>query len=116
MGFEPDACLINRYEPGARLTLHQDRNERDLDGPNRFGIVWIAGGISVWWEPREKSVHAASTFQTVILPCGVALHDWPTMESPPWPTATSFDRTLSHQPDFPKGTLKYRPQEHIGRK
>jgi DNA oxidative demethylase len=27
-GFEPDACLINRYEPGARLTLHQDRNER----------------------------------------------------------------------------------------
>jgi alkylated DNA repair protein (DNA oxidative demethylase) len=29
-GFEPDACLVNRYEPGARLTLHQDRNERDF--------------------------------------------------------------------------------------
>src|SRR5262249_42849554 len=28
-GFRPDACLVNRYEPGARLTLHQDRNERD---------------------------------------------------------------------------------------
>src|SRR5689334_2350584 len=27
--FIPDACLINRYEPGARLTLHQDKNERD---------------------------------------------------------------------------------------
>ena len=28
-GFAPDACLINRYEPGARLSLHQDKNERD---------------------------------------------------------------------------------------
>lgn len=28
-GFLPDACLINRYEPGTRLTLHQDKNERD---------------------------------------------------------------------------------------
>ena len=27
-GFSPDACLINRYEPGARLSLHQDKNER----------------------------------------------------------------------------------------
>src|SRR5262245_11991602 len=25
--FRPDACLINRYEPGARLSLHQDKNE-----------------------------------------------------------------------------------------
>src|SRR5882762_8181997 len=29
--FVPDACLINRYDPGARLTLHQDKNERDFD-------------------------------------------------------------------------------------
>ena len=29
-GFAPDACLVNRYEPGARLTLHQDKNERRL--------------------------------------------------------------------------------------
>src|SRR5262249_45582738 len=28
--FHPDACLINRYEPGARLSLHQDKNERDF--------------------------------------------------------------------------------------
>ena len=28
-GFVPDACLINRYEPGAKLSLHQDRDERD---------------------------------------------------------------------------------------
>ncbi|HEY2249311.1 MAG TPA: DNA oxidative demethylase AlkB [Pseudolabrys sp.] len=32
-GFNPDACLINRYEPGARLSLHQDRNERDFTNP-----------------------------------------------------------------------------------
>jgi DNA oxidative demethylase len=31
--FEPDACLVNRYEPGARLTLHQDKNERDFREP-----------------------------------------------------------------------------------
>jgi len=31
--FMPDACLINRYQPGARLSLHQDRNERDMDAP-----------------------------------------------------------------------------------
>jgi alkylated DNA repair protein (DNA oxidative demethylase) len=32
-GFTPDACLINRYAPGARLSLHQDRDERDLSQP-----------------------------------------------------------------------------------
>lgn len=31
--FVADACLINRYEPGARLSLHQDRNERDMTAP-----------------------------------------------------------------------------------
>ena len=39
--FVPDACLINRYEPGARLTLHQDRNERDLAAP----IVSVSLGL-----------------------------------------------------------------------
>ncbi len=32
-GFSPDACLVNRYVPGARLSLHQDRDERSLDHP-----------------------------------------------------------------------------------
>ena len=32
-GFAPDACLINRYAPGARLTLHQDRDEKNLRQP-----------------------------------------------------------------------------------
>ncbi|HSI58239.1 MAG TPA: DNA oxidative demethylase AlkB [Ideonella sp.] len=39
--FEPDACLINRYEPGARLSLHQDRDERDLRQP----IVSVSLGL-----------------------------------------------------------------------
>lgn len=32
-GFEPDACLINRYLSGSRLSLHQDKNERRYDAP-----------------------------------------------------------------------------------
>jgi alkylated DNA repair protein (DNA oxidative demethylase) len=32
--FLPDACLINRYAPGARMSLHQDRDERDLAAPS----------------------------------------------------------------------------------
>jgi alkylated DNA repair protein (DNA oxidative demethylase) len=41
-GFAPDACLINRYEPGARLSLHQDRDERHLGAP----IVSVSLGLS----------------------------------------------------------------------
>ena len=33
-GFVPDACLINRYAPGARLSLHQDKDERDYGLPS----------------------------------------------------------------------------------
>ena len=39
--FAPEACLINRYEPGARLSLHQDRNERDFNQP----IVSVSVGV-----------------------------------------------------------------------
>jgi alkylated DNA repair protein (DNA oxidative demethylase) len=39
--FAPDACLINRYLPGARLSLHQDRNERDFSAP----IVSVSLGL-----------------------------------------------------------------------
>jgi DNA oxidative demethylase len=39
--FEPDACLVNRYLPGSRLTLHQDKNERDFSQP----IVSVSLGI-----------------------------------------------------------------------
>lgn len=39
--FAPDACLVNRYEPGARMSLHQDRDERDLGAP----IVSVSLGL-----------------------------------------------------------------------
>lgn len=39
--FEPDACLINAYQPGARLSLHQDKDEQDLAAP----IVSVSLGL-----------------------------------------------------------------------
>jgi len=39
--FRPDACLINRYAPGARLSLHQDQDEDDLTAP----IVSVSLGL-----------------------------------------------------------------------
>lgn len=39
--FTPDACLINSYLPGNRLTLHQDRNEKDFSQP----IVSVSLGL-----------------------------------------------------------------------
>ncbi|MBV4411953.1 DNA oxidative demethylase AlkB [Enterobacteriaceae bacterium YMB-R22] len=40
-GFHPDACLINRYEPGAKMSLHQDRDESNLRAP----IVSVSLGL-----------------------------------------------------------------------
>nr|WP_314636651.1 DNA oxidative demethylase AlkB [uncultured Janthinobacterium sp.] len=40
-GFAPDACLVNRYAPGARMALHQDRDERDFSAP----IVSVSLGL-----------------------------------------------------------------------
>ena len=39
--FTPDACLINRYRPGTRMSLHQDKNEHDFSAP----IVSVSLGI-----------------------------------------------------------------------
>jgi alkylated DNA repair protein (DNA oxidative demethylase) len=39
--FRPESCLINRYEPGARMSLHQDRDERDFGQP----IVSVSLGL-----------------------------------------------------------------------
>jgi alkylated DNA repair protein (DNA oxidative demethylase) len=41
VGFLADACLINRYAPGARMTLHQDRDELDFTAP----IVSVSLGL-----------------------------------------------------------------------
>jgi DNA oxidative demethylase len=39
--FRPDACLINRYAPGTKLSLHQDKNEADYSAP----IVSVSLGL-----------------------------------------------------------------------
>ncbi len=39
--FVPDACLINRYLPGSRMSLHQDKNEEDYSAP----IVSVSLGL-----------------------------------------------------------------------
>ncbi|MGC1408252.1 MAG: DNA oxidative demethylase AlkB [Acetobacteraceae bacterium] len=56
--FAPDACLINRYEPGARLSLHQDRDERRLGEPIvsvSLGLpaVFLFGGLRRNDRPRR---------------------------------------------------------------
>ena len=40
--FRPDACLINRYEPATRLSLHRDYDEADRSAP----IVSVSIGVS----------------------------------------------------------------------
>jgi alkylated DNA repair protein (DNA oxidative demethylase) len=39
--FAPDACLINQYEPGSRMSLHQDKDEQDYTAP----IVSVSLGL-----------------------------------------------------------------------
>jgi DNA oxidative demethylase len=76
--FEPDACLINRYEPGAKLSLHQDKDEHDFSqpivsvslgipavflfgGPNRSDkvarIPVMHGDVAVWGGPARLRYH-----------------------------------------------------------
>jgi alkylated DNA repair protein (DNA oxidative demethylase) len=45
-GFLPDACLINRYVPGAKMSLHQDKDERDAGKPQRYRLTH--GDVAVW--------------------------------------------------------------------
>ena len=84
MKFSPDACLINRYEPGTRLSLHQDLNERDYkepivsvslgvpavflwgglkraDLPRRVPVVH--GDVVVWGGPARMTFHGINTLK-----------------------------------------------------
>jgi alkylated DNA repair protein (DNA oxidative demethylase) len=61
--FHPDACLINRYEPGARMTLHQDKNEQDYSAPIvsiSLGLpaVFLFGGLSRKDRPRRVPLNS----------------------------------------------------------
>jgi DNA oxidative demethylase len=56
--FSPDACLINRYEPGARMSLHQDRDEKDFNAPIvsvSLGLpaIFLFGGLKRADRPRR---------------------------------------------------------------
>jgi alkylated DNA repair protein (DNA oxidative demethylase) len=58
LGFAPDACLINRYAPGARMSLHQDRDERDFSSPIvsvSLGLpaIFLFGGLKRSDKPRR---------------------------------------------------------------
>ena len=71
--FVPDACLINRYEPGARLSLHQDRNERDFGQPIvsiSLGLpaVFLFGGM----ERADKAVRVPVAHGDVVVWGGTA--------------------------------------------
>lgn len=76
--FDPDACLINRYAPGARMGLHQDRDEHDFTQPIvsvslglpivfRFGglrrsdpalrVPLVHGDVLVWGGPARLAFH-----------------------------------------------------------
>jgi len=82
--FMPDACLINRYVPGARLTLHQDKNEHDFDAPIvsvslglpakfLFGglqrsdktqrLMLHHGDVAVWGGPSRLAFHGIDTLK-----------------------------------------------------
>jgi alkylated DNA repair protein (DNA oxidative demethylase) len=52
-GYDPDACLINRYVPGAKLGVHQDRDEKDAWAP----IVSVSLGLPAvfLWGGRRRS-------------------------------------------------------------
>jgi len=51
--YDPDACLINRYIAGAKLSLHQDRDEKDAQAP----IVSVSLGLSAvfLWGGKRRS-------------------------------------------------------------
>jgi alkylated DNA repair protein (DNA oxidative demethylase) len=80
-GFCPEACLINRYQPGARMSLHQDKDETDFaapivsvslglpaiflfggskrsDRPRRFRVEH--GDIAVWGGPTRLVFHGVA--------------------------------------------------------
>ena len=83
--FEPDACLVNRYEPGARLTLHQDKNEHDFREPIvsvslgvpavfLFGglkrkerplrLTLVHGDVVVWGGPSRLRYHGVASLKS----------------------------------------------------
>ncbi len=66
--FMPDACLINRYAPGTKLSLHQDKDERDFGQPivsASLGMpaVFLFGGL----KRAEKTLRIHVTHGDVVV-------------------------------------------------
>jgi DNA oxidative demethylase len=56
--FRPDACLVNKYAPGAKMGLHQDRDEQDFAQPIvsvSLGLpaVFLFGGLTRGGKPQR---------------------------------------------------------------
>lgn len=72
--FVPDACLVNRYAPGTRLSLHQDRDEQDYRQP----IVSVSLGIPATFclvVCSDRIVHSVCRWHMATWWCGVARRD-----------------------------------------
>jgi alkylated DNA repair protein (DNA oxidative demethylase) len=52
--FVPDACLINQYAPGAKLSLHQDKDERDLRAPIVSLSLGLPAVFPVWFNQAQR--------------------------------------------------------------
>ena len=53
-GFTPDACLVNRYQPGAKMSLHQDRDEGDFGAPI-FSVSLGLPAIFLFGGPKRSN-------------------------------------------------------------
>lgn len=56
-GLEPDACLVNLYGPGAKMGLHQDKDEADFACP----VVSISLGDTAVFRIGPAQVGATAT-------------------------------------------------------
>jgi len=90
--FAPDACLVNRYEPGTRLSLHQDKNERDFEAP----IVSVSLGLPAVF--LFGGSRRADTPRRVPLAHGDVARSYRARTS-------SLDGRAPHQPDVPEGDM-----------
>ena len=88
-GFSPDACLINRYEPGARMSLHQDKDEQDFGAPIvsvSLGLpaIFLFGGLKRSEKPRRLPAGSMATSRY-----GAGRRGCSSMASRRWPTAST---------------------------
>ena len=105
-GFVPDACLVNRYEPGARLSLHQDRDERDFAAP----IVSVSLGLPAVFlfggdEARRPGACACRS-RTATSSCGAGRRGCAITACAAQGRHASPDRRLPLQPHAAQGGLR----------